>query len=464
MSFQAMAWACGTKESPMIWGGPSARSAIYAITDHANDEWFCCAKQETLARESEQSLDSVQRRIQEFVDMGRLRRIKLKRFGRRTFDFLILKPSPYFDAPIEEIEPFIPRGCEIMPELDAAADCGSDKNDSPPESLAESPSGAAADCGSVETPETAATLPQPAVHATALVRQQEPFLEPKKDSLPQTPSPTSDEASGQAQWLSGKRERFQKLLDAYATNALTPTCSNPEAAFLDWQKLSDQQEAQAMQGARGIAEVRRRDPKAKGVVGLNRYLRSSALWAEYGRFATVDRTAPPPRIFVPVGSEEWRARAVIAGIVGRDMPPAKFDEKHGCDGADFLGALPPAGLVLAQFADQFGQVNIHDWLILHGMERWNDARATEADKRDRPKIAAWIERIAECTGVRLAPGLIYTDGFHTITNASGQKLQCRNRVTGLRVPAAWPPAKGKATAAHNDPLSDESTATIKKTG
>jgi hypothetical protein len=96
-----MGWASGTKDAPMVWGSPSARATIYAICNHANDEWFCWAKQSTLAEESEQSPDSIQRRIQEFIALGRVRRIKLKRFGRRTHDFLILKPSPYFDAPIE---------------------------------------------------------------------------------------------------------------------------------------------------------------------------------------------------------------------------------------------------------------------------------------------------------------------------------------------------------------------------
>jgi hypothetical protein len=71
----------------MVWGGPSARAAILAIANHANDDWFCWAKQSTLGRESEQSPDSIQRRVQEFISLGRVRRIKLKRFGRRTHDF-----------------------------------------------------------------------------------------------------------------------------------------------------------------------------------------------------------------------------------------------------------------------------------------------------------------------------------------------------------------------------------------
>jgi len=114
MSFQAMTWAASLK-----WGGCSGRATIYAIANNANDQYFCWAKQETLAEESEQSTDSVQRRISEFVAEGQVRRIKLKRFGRRTHDFLILEPSAYFVAPIEEIEPFLPRGCDIMPEVES---------------------------------------------------------------------------------------------------------------------------------------------------------------------------------------------------------------------------------------------------------------------------------------------------------------------------------------------------------
>src|SRR5688500_10992710 len=152
MSFQAMAWASGTREAPMVWGGPSARAAILAIADHANDEGFCWAKQSTLAAESEQSTDIMQRRAQECSAVGRLRRLKVKRFGRRTHDFLSLKPSPYFEAPLEQIEPFLPRGCDVMAEDSMAADCGGVESEETATAQRDSEISAAAGCGSGSDP------------------------------------------------------------------------------------------------------------------------------------------------------------------------------------------------------------------------------------------------------------------------------------------------------------------------
>ena len=97
MSHQATAWAID-----QITGSPSAKATLWSIASYANADWCSYPKQETIAKDSEQSVDSVQRRIAELVDRKLMRRVKLRRHGRRTFDFLILPPSPFFAASIEK--------------------------------------------------------------------------------------------------------------------------------------------------------------------------------------------------------------------------------------------------------------------------------------------------------------------------------------------------------------------------
>jgi hypothetical protein len=421
MSFQAMAWASGTKDAPMSWGGPSGRAAIYAIANHASDEWFCWAKQSTLATESEQSPDSIQRRIQEFIALGRVRRIKLKRFGRRTHDFLILRPSPYFEASLDQIEPFLPRGCDIMPEEPMAAGCGSGESEEPEQIQNDSEINAAADRGSVSDP----TLPQPALDATALVRQQdEPSLE--TESQPQTPS--QQKAGSQ-----GSEDSKPDLtgLDEFRSTYPRPS-SKPDADAALWAGLTPQQRDQAHHGARGAQSIFNKNPKNSGVVGPTRFLQSEPLWAEYGRYMPAAKAPPPPRVFVPRGSTEWHARTVLCAIIGQPMPPPKPNVEHGCDGADFLGHLPPGGLVLAQFVDQFGNVDPATWAII------------DRDK-NRDQVGAWRERIRECTGREIELQTIDLGGV-TEHHALGKVYKLPRRALGLRVPQPFPPPKSQSSS------------------
>lgn len=427
MSFQAMAWASGTKDAPMIWGSPSARATIYAVANHANDEWFCWAKQSTLAAESEQSPDSIQRRIQEFVAMGRVRRIKLKRFGRRTNDFLILKPSPYFDAPIEQIEPFLPRGCDIMSEDLMAADCGSVESQEDAMAQEDSEINDAADIGSDKN----ATLPQSAVDAAALVRQQEPITEPRlpTQTLPELQDPKASQpkedaaAASITAWISEFRETYPL------------PCSSPERFAEEVARLDDEHRSQAMRGARGTRQFLRKNPKAKGIVGPLRYIRSSALWAEFARFVPPEKAPSAPHVFAAIGDDQWNARAVLMAIIGREMPTPKPCGPNGEIGATFVGELPHAGLLLARFADQHGHVSTEDWAILD-----------HEQPRDRQRIGAWCERVRECLGINLEASNIRLQG--TIKKeVLGKTYSIPNSVKGLRVPRNpdnddFPPPKG----------------------
>jgi hypothetical protein len=162
VSFQAVTWAIGQKA-----GGPSGKAVLWSIANYANDAGCAWPSQQTIVEESEQSADSIQRRIPDLVERGLIRRIPLRFQGRKTVDFFILATSPHFAAPLAEIEPLLPRGCIIEPRY-AAADCGNAET-------APEDADAAADCGNA-LPQT---LPQSAADAAALVRQQEPVMEPR---------------------------------------------------------------------------------------------------------------------------------------------------------------------------------------------------------------------------------------------------------------------------------------------
>lgn len=150
MSHQAINWAIEQRA-----GGPSPKATLWSIANYANENWCSWPSQRTIAEESEQSLDTVQRRVRDLEEEGLLRRIPLHFAGRRTVDFFVLRPSPFYSASLKDIEPLLPRGYTIAPQY------------------------AAASCGSADEPETQQTsdVPSPdaaanaAANAAALVRQ-----------------------------------------------------------------------------------------------------------------------------------------------------------------------------------------------------------------------------------------------------------------------------------------------------
>jgi len=458
MSFQAMTWAASLK-----WGGCSGRATIYAIANNANDQYFCWAKQETLAEESEQSTDSVQRRISEFVAEGQVRRIKLKRFGRRTHDFLILQPSRYFEAPIEEIEPFLPRGCDIMAEVEkhdepaphAAANCGSVEGEEIAAPPAQPAADAAANCGCVVH---GSTLPQPAAHATALVRQQEPDLNLKKES-PQSPpyagtpvenrNDTADgeAASGLAMGASGQREgspqrdsqgaspqgqdhskapepselaqRLAKQLAAFRSAYPEPS-NRPGEVAAAFAALDEDGRRLAVRAAIGAGAVRQKTPR-KPMVDQLKFLRDRELLAEYARLAPAEvefATLTP-------ATAEWRACVLMRNIIG--MRPVEIGTE--------LRVRPP----------------VPDARQLAGLD-WSDRSGWVVIERDTKQFVAWAGLAKKWTGHWPDAQTIWLDDADrpvpqdqaaTVVNRmpNGSTFTTRKRTAGLVVPAPWPPRK-----------------------
>jgi hypothetical protein len=75
-----MAWAIEQNVD-----SPSARCVLMSIANYANENWCAWPKQETIAREGVQSVDSVQRRMPNLLNSGLVRhssRRLLRKSGR----------------------------------------------------------------------------------------------------------------------------------------------------------------------------------------------------------------------------------------------------------------------------------------------------------------------------------------------------------------------------------------------
>jgi hypothetical protein len=86
MSFQASNWAVTVKT-----GSPSGKAVLMAIANYAGSHGECYPSIATLAEDSEQSEDSVRRRLAELVERGIIARLeRTRKNGSRTTNKLVL--------------------------------------------------------------------------------------------------------------------------------------------------------------------------------------------------------------------------------------------------------------------------------------------------------------------------------------------------------------------------------------
>lgn len=312
MSFQAVTWAIQQKT-----GGTSGKAALLSIANYAGETWCSWPSQTTVADESEQSVDSVQRRFKELADGGILRRIPMKHGGRKTVDFLILAPSPFFKAPLEEIERILPRGCEIDRRA-VAADCGSDTEDTPAESQGDSDAGA--------LPQT---LPQPAGAVTAMVRQQESSTEPLNRSERDARTREGQEAEPGLP----DHDLLAKLIAAHPQSAHDSVADTHAA----WRKLTRPERREAVDRFEEWLHVK---GARKAIAGLPMYL-GEKRWTMLGDKASVIAAAATPRIDAFSRPWWWLFHDFIArhGIeAGRRDSPAHQELYRRVSGAVSYGA------------------------------------------------------------------------------------------------------------------------------
>lgn len=238
-----MAWAIDQH-----CGSPSAKVTLWAIANHAGPEtWLTWAAQSYFIDETEQSADSVQRRIPELEALGLVKRMPLRYDGRKSTDLLILRPSQFWDAAADEIEALLPRGMSIDPKFLArhvAADCGSGES------------------ATVDDAQPPQTLPQPAENVAATVRSQEP-----------------DNKPGNLEREAGARAREAEphipdaaLLEELRLKAPTDPYDNPEETEREWRGITREERRGSVARYDEWLEGARKLGRGK-IAGLPAYLR-----------------------------------------------------------------------------------------------------------------------------------------------------------------------------------------------
>jgi len=155
MSHQAVNWAIEQKA-----GGPAPKATLWSIANYANEDWCSWPSQHTIGAESEQSRDTVRRQVAHLEAVSLVRCIPMRYAGRRSGNFYILKPSPYFGKSVAEIEPLLPRGYTPLVSGDEVDSSQSDlEND-------------ALNCGVVLDDDAANDALNDALNDAALVRHQ----------------------------------------------------------------------------------------------------------------------------------------------------------------------------------------------------------------------------------------------------------------------------------------------------
>lgn len=119
MSVQAIGWALSVKTN-----SPSSKLVLVTIANYADEQGFCWPSQGLIARQSEQSVDSVQRRLKELIHLGLLD-CKIRRRQSSLYQLLmpeiIKKPQIAASSPsrynASTHKPLKPQNTFLKPQL-----------------------------------------------------------------------------------------------------------------------------------------------------------------------------------------------------------------------------------------------------------------------------------------------------------------------------------------------------------
>jgi hypothetical protein len=318
MSTQAMTWAIAQRT-----GGPSAKTVLWSIANYANQHWCAWPSQALIVEESEQSPDSIQRRIPDLEALGLIRRIPLKFGGRKTVDFIILAPSFLFQSSVAEIEPYLPRGCVIDPKwasLHAAADRGNVET------------GTSKEASNNTLPQT---LPQPAADVAAMVRQQEPSTEPRE--------PLRENARASSQQV---KATFDALAEAWINGAIggAGAMGDTTKAMAAIAALDPDDHAMAVERApRFLRSIK--DAKRSYTMGIESYVHGRQ-FVHHPPPANADPSLVQPvelkPYVVPLWAMYWKAVHKARQATGDDRNIRRLK-----DCTDWLerGVVTPAGMI-----------------------------------------------------------------------------------------------------------------------
>jgi hypothetical protein len=230
MSLAIMSWAKKQKA-----GSPSAKTVLMLLADAASSQGQCWPSQATLAEESEQSIDSVQRRLRDLERRGLIYLVSARRWsdsGKWAANMVVVLADSlcvsfalkYGYDPAEcgatageneALSRVVEKNAEIQPDSavtvpQIAAPCETDCNENKDLGEGET-SHRTADCGMVEKGEKAGhrTAQLCGTDRTALLRYENRNL---RTNIPlKSPEPSSAPALDEGSWLSD----FNRFTDAW---------------------------------------------------------------------------------------------------------------------------------------------------------------------------------------------------------------------------------------------------------
>lgn len=404
MSVAAINWA--KKQRGM---GCSAKCVLLLIADEADSSGRAFVGARYIAANTEQSEDTVRRRLKDLEEAGYL--VRLERHtkdGRQTTNEIRLALGEAGTARDEILG--VAEAVDV-PENDAAVPSGS------AESPAPAAEGTPADCGGAPPqpegghPRTAAGPMSPADISRS---PSQPFPVPGKGGEPPA--------------VSGS----QRMADLFACYP-EPTTKPGEVERLI-NALSAVEFARLLVAAKGYRAYLEKRPK-RGRLDAVRFVRDPALWDQFAPYAPAERAASQ---FVARSSEGGRAWAVLlliahdAGGLGAVKwalaGQARRMEREDGYGWMVPSEFPPGGAGLAAFAGPGDPVDCRGWhFIAEGSANW-----WAWDKRAR---RFWSG------GKGLEAALVPTGDMEEI-RVRGERREVPVRRRGLRLPSPWPPALG----------------------
>ena len=383
MSINAMNWAMNQRT-----GSPSAQCVLYVIADMATTEGTAFPSINYLADRTEQSADTVRRRLRDLEENGLLVRFERHdETGRRTSDEIRLQMG----------------ACAVqMADFDKENEESSAGGD--PSKLQ---GGTLANC---ERP-LAPVQGGPSQWCKGINQ------ESNQDSNPQTPFQGA---------LASDDVEIEKRVEAFKAVYPCPTTKPDELARLI-AALTPDESGQMIKAASGYAvHCERQKRKAMDPV---RFARDPSLWPDFEKLAPKPK---PGKVFIERGSREWASLCVYRAIAygsGEYLPPLASPGhpcSNGRDGTFIDERIDLKAMdSLADLASETGRPDFDAWMVCeHETRQW----------------WAWQQRIKRFGFGELNADLIDVPGeFDTINSLEGKTFTAPKRITGRLVPTEWPP-------------------------
>ena len=411
----------------------SAKAVLNAVTNYVDENGCCFPSISTLEDDTDQSYDSVSKRLGDLEFLGLIARFPQWRDekgalnkegrGRQTASEIRLM----FEVTQEEIDARLATRITGAKE-DVFADAGEPAGE--PETAPEQMDLGVADCDPSAGLGVADCDPSPEGLGVAPVRgagsqQCDPLKLQSNQIFPQKPPSLESaakeaaepipEAKGLAEWLQAFRETY-------------PTPSNkPDQVEQVARSLSPDERKRALEGARGVKAYKTRNERFS-VVHQQNYLRSPVTWAEFAKFAPPPPPAPP--VFAPADNARCRAWQVFQAMTGGAA--LRMVQHEGAIGAFLPDRDPPCGVGYARFWGAVELFRLEGWVFaVDQSHEW----------------FAWAKKLKEWTGKwPEAELLLVSDAkIEHRDPRDGKMLLVSDRRRGRFFPCQWPLSKDGAS-------------------